>query len=257
MNINIDDLNINYKLLGENNSNTIVILHGWGASIESFNPVSNYLSKNNKVYVIDLPGFGSSDEPKRDFFIVDYANIINKFLKQLNIENSTLIGHSFGGRVIMKLVGDLGYTPKNIILVDSAGIKPKRKIDYYFKVYSYKTVKMLIKLFNSKDKAEEIISELRKKAGSTDYKTASDIMKKVLINTVNEDLRYCLPNIKVPTLLIWGENDKDTPVKDAKIIEKLIPDSGLIVFKNAGHYSYLDKLNDFLVIVNNFLKEGK
>jgi pimeloyl-ACP methyl ester carboxylesterase len=149
---------------------------------------------------------------------------------------------------------NFGYTPKNIIFVDSAGIKPKRSINYYFKVYSYKCTKLIIKLFSSKEKAEEIIANLRKKAGSPDYRAASETMKKIFINVVNEDLKYCLPKIKVPTLIIWGENDKETPVKDAKIIEKLVPDSGLVVFKNAGHYSYLDKLDNFLVIISKFME---
>lgn len=254
MNIKIDDLNINYELLGENNDEIVVILHGWGANIQTMAPISKYLSKKYKVYSIDLPGFGLSDEPKSTYTVSDYSKVILSFINLLDIKNPTLIGHSFGGRVIIKLVGELGYTPKNIIFVDSSGVKPKKSINYYFKVYTYKLAKKIIQLTNSKEKSEEIISNLRKKSGSTDYRAASEKMKKVFINVVNEDLTKYMSNIKVPTLMIWGENDQETPLKDGKVFEKLIPDSGLVVLKGAGHYSYLDKLNDFLVIISKFME---
>lgn len=254
MRINIENLNINYIVEGKENKDEIILLHGWGASIKSFYPVYEYLSKDYKVYVIDMLGFGKSDEPPSSYTVSDYANIILKFINKLNICSPTLIGHSFGGRVIMKLVGELGYTPKNIILVDSAGIKPKRRPSYYFKVYSYKVAKNTVKLLFNEQKAEKIISNMRKKRGSSDYINASENMKSVFVKVVNEDLKYTLKNIKVPTLLIWGENDLDTPLKDARIIKKHIKNSGLVVLKGAGHFSYLDNLYEFLIIVDNFLK---
>ena len=257
MNIKIDGLNINYEVHGENNEKHILILHGWGANIQSFAPVTKYLSSKFKVYILDMPGFGASDEPTTGFFVEDYANIISKFITELNITNPVLIGHSFGGRVIMKLVGKLGYTPDKIILVDSAGIKPKRNLEYYFKVYSYKLAKKLVNIFCSKEKAKEVIDKMRNKKGSTDYNNASENMKRTFINVVNEDLRHHLPNIKVPTLLVWGKNDQDTPLRDAKIIEKLVPDAGLVVFEDAGHYSYLDNLRGFLAVATNFIEGEK
>lgn len=254
MNINIHGININYEVLGEENADVVLLLHGWGANLQTMLPVAKHLSKKYKVYSIDFPGFGKSEEPAPTYTVSDYAKDVLKFIELMNIQNPTLIGHSFGGRVIIKMVGELGYVPKNIIFVDSAGIKPKRSLSYYFKVYSYKLTKKAIQTFNSKEKAEKIISDLRKNAGSSDYNAASETMKKVFVSVVNEDLTGYLPKINVPTLLIWGENDKDTPVKDAKKFEELIPDSGLVVFRDAGHYSYLDKLGDFLVIISKFME---
>jgi len=254
LNVNINGLNINYEILGENNTNEVLILHGWGANLQSFSPVAKHLSKNFKVYSIDFPGFGKSQEPDFAYTVSDYAKLVLEFIKKMNIISPTLIGHSFGGRVIIKLVGELGYAPKNIIFVDSAGIKPKRSLSYYFKVYSFKLAKKAIYLFNNKEKAEKIIGELRKNAGSSDYKSASEIMKKVFVNVVNEDLKVYLPKINVPSLLIWGDKDLDTPLQDAKVFEKLIPNSGLVVLEGAGHYSYLDKLGDFLVIISKFME---
>lgn len=254
MNINIRDININYETHGEENKKEVLILHGWGANIQSFAPVTKVLSRKFKVYILDLPGFGESEEPNGGFFVKDYAEIVLEFINRLNIQNPVLIGHSFGGRIIMKLVGGMGYTPDKIIFVDSAGIKPRRGLDYYFRVYSYKLAKKMINLVMPKEKATKLIEDMRNKKGSTDYNNASENLKKTFINVVNEDLKHHLPNIKVPTLLIWGEKDMDTPLRDAKIIEKLVPDAGLVTFKDAGHYSYLENLGDFLVITTNFIE---
>lgn len=254
MKIKIKNLNINYIVDGEKNKEEVILLHGWGASIKSFLPVYKYLSKNYKVYAIDFPGFGESDEAPSTYKVEDYAKIVLEFINKLGIKSPTLIGHSFGGRVIMKLVGDMLYIPKNIIFIDSAGIKPKRHLNYYLKVYSYKFSKMIVNALFEEKKAKEIISNMQNKKGSSDYINASSNMKKVFVNVVNEDLKYTLKNIKVPTLIIWGENDIDTPLKDAKLIEKNIGNGGLVVLKGAGHFSYLDNLSEFLIIVDSFLR---
>ena len=231
----------------------MVILHGWGANLKTMEAVAKGLAKNFKVYNLDLPGFGDSEEPQKDFFVEDYAKIVKQFLKKMKVDTCTLIGHSFGGRIITVLVGKLGYNVKNIIYVDAAGVKPKRSFNYYIKVYSYKLAKNVIKLIYPKEKSEQIINDLRKKSGSDDYRNVSDNMRKTFINVINEDLTHLFKNIKVPSLLIWGENDLDTPIRDAKIFEKNIKDSGLVILKDAGHYSFIDKYNEFMIIVNNFL----
>jgi len=136
------------------------------------------------------------------------------------------------------------------VLIDSAGVKPHRSLQYHFKVYSYKLLKHSLKLL-----APNLLKKMQAKAGSADYRNASANMKKILINVVNEDLTHLMPQIKAPSLLIWGENDLDTPLYQAQTMEKMIPDSGLVVLKNAGHYSYLDKLHEFLTIIDHFLKE--
>ncbi|MBR1883547.1 MAG: alpha/beta hydrolase [Clostridia bacterium] len=254
MKIDINGLSINYEVYGKENKNVVVLLHGWGANLKLMEPIAKKLEDRYKVYAIDFPGFGESEEPKDAFNVTAYALVTLEFLKKNKIENAILIGHSFGGRVITKLVGELGYSPKKIIYVDAAGVKPKRSLNYYFKVYSYKLAKNMIKLFNSKEKADEIIKNLRQNAGSDDYKNASDNMKKTFINVVNEDLTHLFKNINVPALLIWGENDTDTPIREAKVFEKNIKDSGLVILKNAGHYSYLDKPSEFIIILNNFLE---
>ncbi|MGZ3873781.1 MAG: alpha/beta fold hydrolase, partial [Mucilaginibacter sp.] len=200
-------------------------------------------------------GMGKSEEPKEAWGVEEYTQFIEEFFRLKNIVNPILAGHSFGGRV------SILFASRNpvlkLVLLDSAGIKPQRSLDYYLKVYSYKFVRNTLPVVVGRSKADEILESYRKKSGSSDYKNASVIMRQVLVKTVNQDLKWALPLIKAPTLLIWGENDTATPVSDAKIMEKLIPNAGLVVLKNAGHFSFIEKLSEFLIILNNFLQADK
>ena len=254
MEIQINDLKIKYIKEGPDTKTTILFLHGWGTNAESFRPVINEMAKKFTTYAIDIPGFGSSQQPPTTYEVEDNSKIVWEFINKLNLENVVLVGHSFGGRVIIKLVGKLGYKPKKIILVDSAGIKPKRTLKYKIKVGIFKFAKKIAMILLGKKKGQEIINKYRSKAGSTDYNNADAVMKEVFKNVVNEDLTEYLPNIKAPTLLIWGELDQDTPLSDAQKMEQLIDNAGLVVIKGAGHFSFLNNLPYFLVVVNKFLE---
>ena len=128
MQLEINNLKVNYLEKGPQTKTSVVLLHGWGASIAAFNPIIDNLSKKFKVYAIDFPGFGLSDKPNKSYHVEDYSKIVLEFINKMNLKDVILIGHSFGGRVIIKLVGKLGFSPKKIILVDSAGIRPKKSL---------------------------------------------------------------------------------------------------------------------------------
>lgn len=254
MQIIINNFKINYKVYGDKNEKAVVLLHGWGDNLNSFNSVINYLKEKFKVYAIDLPGFGKSSMPPKPLTILEYAEIIKQLLDELDIVKPILIGHSFGGRIIITLVGHLKYKVDRIVLVDSAGIKPKRTLWYYIKIYTYKFLKLFMR-FMSKETGKKYLKKLRKIFGSKDYNKVNDIMKKTLILAVNEDLRKYLKYISVPTLLIWGEKDDITPLKDGLIMKKIIPDSGLVILKSAGHYSFVDRYYEFKLTILFFLEQ--
>ena len=132
-------------------------------------------------------------------------------------------------------------------------VKPRRPLKYYLKVYSFKTVKWLARTFMPREKAEAWIAKKRNKSGSSDYNNATPRMKSILSKCVNEDLTPVLPSVKAPTLLIWGENDTATPMRDARIMERLIPDTGLVSFPGCGHYSFLDNPGQFAAVLRSFL----
>lgn len=252
MNININGLNINYEVSGE--GAPVILLHGWLCSLETMKPIANVL-QNFKVYNVDLPGFGKSDMPEKSFNTNDFGNFLDGFIKELKIENPILIGHSNGGRTILNYAGrNLGET-KKIVLIDSAGIKPKRKPSYYIKVYTFKALKKFLGIFPDVEMFNNIRERVLGKFGSSDYKNSPEILRKTMSTIINEDQTEILKNIKAPTLLLWGENDEDTPIQDGKIMEKNIQNASLIEIKGTGHFSYLDSYNQCMEIIKEFIKE--
>lgn len=249
--LKIDGMDIFYKTAGEGKK--VILLHGWGGCADSFLPVFNYLSSKYKVYALDFPGFGQSGAPDKPWDVSDYTGMLLKVFDALNIDRACLVGHSFGGRVSILFGAKHHERVRKIVLVDSAGLIPKRTMKYYFKVYKFKLFKRIFLLLSSGKNKEEKLEKFYKKYGSSDYKQSGN-MRQTFVKVVNQDLRGYLGSITAPTLIIWGENDEDTPLEYGKVMEKEIPDAGLVVFKGAGHYSYLDKIGDFNVIVSKFFE---
>jgi len=248
--INIDGMNINYIVEGE--GNPVVVLHGWGANIETVMPIVNILKSSYQVYAIDLPGFGKSDEPYDVFGSFEYAEIIKKFIDHFKLEKISLIGHSFGGKLSIIISSKYKDYVDKLVLIDSAGLIPKRTLSYHIKVKSYKLAKKLYKLFFFWKKENEIAEIINKKFGSDDYRNSSGIMRKILVKVVNEDLSYLLEEIECPTLLIWGDLDDATPLYQAKIMEEKIKNSGLVVLEGTGHFSYVEDYNKFALVLKSF-----
>jgi pimeloyl-ACP methyl ester carboxylesterase len=248
--VEIGSIKLHYEQTGE--GAPIIIMHGWGCNTTTVASIAKVASQTHCVYNIDFPGFGKTNEPNGIWGVEEYTQLVEEFARRLNIESPSLLGHSFGGRV------GILYASRNkvdkLILVDAAGVKPKRKLSYYVKVYSFKTAKNVAKLCLPKAQAEKLIDRMRAGKGSADYAAASPTMRAILSKVVNEDLKHVMPQIKAPTLLIWGENDTATPLSDAKTMERLIPDAGLVSFPGCGHYSFLDNPMQFAAVLTSFLK---
>ncbi|MEW8973811.1 MAG: alpha/beta hydrolase [Tissierellaceae bacterium] len=246
----INGLSINYIVEGE--GEPVVVLHGWGANINTILSIVNVLKDRYRVYALDLPGFGESQEPKEVIGSPEYAEIVKSFMDMEGIEKASLIGHSFGGKLSIILGSKYPEIVNKIVLIDSAGLIPKRGPRYYIRVYSFKALRTLYKSLFFWIKNEEKMERFYKKFGSDDYQNASGIMRKILVRVVNENLKPLLKDIKAPTLLIWGDKDEATPLYMGQIMEKEIPDSGLVVLEGTGHYSYLDDYYRFVRVLNVF-----
>jgi len=253
MNTTIDGYNINYKITGEG-ENYVVILQGWGTKLEVYDSVANTINSKYKVVQFDFPGFGGSDEPREAWNVDAYADFFVKFMEKLNIKRAVLLGHSYGGRVIIKLTArdNLPFEIEKIILMDSAGIMPKRSLKSKLKVRKFKLLKKLFSIKLIYKMCPDIIDEWKNKQGSEDYRNASPIMKKCMVMAVNEDLTDLLPGIDKEVLLIWGDLDTATPISDAKKMEELIPNSGLAVIKGTGHFSFLENPGVFAGIMRSY-----
>ncbi len=249
----IDGLRINYTDVGS--GECILLLHGWGSNITLFSRITEQLSPHMRVIAPDMPGFGESDEPKSAWRVDDYVDFTEKFCAKLNVSKAVLLGHSFGGRVIIKLVTkDSPFVKaEKLILTDSAGIMPKKSLKSKVNTKLYKIGRKVMSAKPMSALFPDAVENMRNKRGSADYLAASPIMRQTLVNTVNEDLTDLLPHIKQSALLIWGENDDATPLSDGQLMEKLIPDGGLAVIKGAGHYSFLDDPYTYARILASFL----
>lgn len=246
--IQLGNVKLHYYTAGS--GEPIIMMHGWGQSIEAFKPIYEELQKDYKVYVLDLPGHGKSPECSESLNIFEYELVLYDFIKALNIIKPTLIGHSFGGR--MSIINAAGNANINkLILTGAAGIKPSRSLKYYIAVYNYKFMKLLVKTpFYSQFK-----DDLLNSGGSTDYKNASPIMKETLIKVVNQDLKDYIKDINCETLLYWGETDDQTPVSDGHLMNKLIKNSTLKIIPNGSHFAYLENHNDFTNEIKKFIEK--
>lgn len=249
MYLTVKEITIYYEKYG-NSKNTILILPGWGNTKETFRYIIDYFKDKYTIYIMDYPGLGKSPIPTKTLTIYDYTEIINEFTKSKNIINPIVIAHSFGGRIISVLLSKYDYKIDKLILIDVAGIKPKKTIKQYIKEKIYKLKKHLIKLL-PKEKQKKYKEKLFQKYASADYLLLPPTMHQTFKNIINEDLTKYFKNIITETLILWGEKDQDTPLKDGIKINKLIKESALITLKNATHYSYLQ----YPVLVNKIIYE--
>lgn len=235
---NKDSYSIHFEKYGEGKKK-IVILPGWGNTRSTFDSMIYELKKKYTVYIMDYPGFGQSIFPDKDLTVYDYANIIRDFLESESIDNPIIIAHSFGGRIATLLTGYYKDKVDKLILMDSAGIKPRKNPYKIFKTYTYKFLKKL-RIFLPKRKRSIYLKRLLHLFGSADYKALDQNMYQTFRNIINLDLKYYFKSIDVETLILWGKKDKDTPLRDAYTIHKYIKNSKLYVFPNGTHFSYLN-----------------
>lgn len=238
------NININYIRYGNKDKQTVVLLHGWGQNIQMMKPVGDNLTDYD-VIIIDLPGHGNSEEPKEVWLLTDFVDMIHALLTSLNIDDPILIGHSFGGKISLLYASK--YQTKKLILFGSP-FKVKKNPNS-LKVKILKKLKSLPGLKN-------IAETMKKHMGSEDYRNASPMMRDILVKHVNTDITEDVKKIKCSAIIIWGTNDAAVPIADAYELETLISDSAVISYEGCSHYAYLERLNQTVSIIKNFIKEN-
>lgn len=250
-NIEVGGIQLHYEVSGPETGQPVILMHGWGCDHSTVASIANVLNKEMRVYNIDLPGHGKSEEPTEVWGIDSFTKAIEEFIAKLKIKSPILIGHSFGGRISLLLASRNKI--EKMVLVDAAGIKPRRSLKYYVKVYSFKAAKRLLPFILGKQKGARMIEKWRNRSGSADYKAASPKMRAIMSRCVNEDLKHVMPSIGASTLLIWGEKDTATPLRDARTMARLIPDAGIASDPDGGHYSFLDNPGWFRAVLSAFI----
>ena len=230
----------------------VLVLHGWGAHLEAIEPIVRALEADTRVLALDLPGFGESDPPPEAWDADDYMRFLLRFLDELGVERAHLVGHSHGGRVAICMAAEHPERVGRLLLVDAAGVPPRRGMKYRAKVGVAKAGKVAGRMG---EPGRRVQDSLRRRVASTDYLNASDAMRETFRRVIGQDVTERLPRIGATTLLVWGDRDDDTPLWMAERMEELIPDAGLAVFEGAGHYSYADDPARFASVARVFLVE--
>lgn len=216
----------------------MVFLHGWGANKDTFMFVARKLCAKYRVLLVDFAGFGESDFPPEDYGVKQYANDIVCLLDILNIRRASFIAHSFGGRVAIEICAHYPKIADKLVLVDSAGVKPRRGFRYYFKVAIHKLLRKL---------------GLKGLKGSSDYSVLPNEMKPIFKRVVNYFQNDILKDIKCPTAVFWGVKDKETPMYMYKtLLRKIERSYGFLL--DGGHFAYAEDAFKFFAILSTFLE---
>ena len=237
----------------------LLLLHGWGGRCESFLPVTRDFETTRRVYVVDFPGHGRSDQPDYPWSVTEYMEYTRAFMDEAGIKGADIIAHSFGGRVAILLAAEHPDYVGRLLLTGAAGIPSRKSGKVPFKTRVYKALRSVVnwpltqKLFSA-EKIDLWREALVQRFGSADYRALTPFMRQTFTRVIGQDLTPCLPKIKSPALLVWGEDDTATPLWMGRLMETEIPDAGLVVLKGCGHFAYLDKYGEFRLIAESFLK---
>ena len=248
----IDGQLINYFFYpGNAEKPVLVFLHGWRSEAAVWYHVVQRLKEQadvGDIYCLDLPGFGASPMVKKSLTLSDYCDYVDGFVKKLQLKKVILIGHSFGGRIAIKLGGNVVDWIDKLVLVDSAGLikhKGRKKISAFF-------AKLAKPIFWPKF-MKPLRAKIYWKLGAEDY-IATPRLNETFVGIISEDLDWALPKIKVPTLIIWGDQDIETPLGDGKHMAKHIKNADLKIIRGAGHLCFLDKPEKFVADIKDFVK---
>jgi len=238
----INDVNVNYIDYGNKEGKPIVLLHGWGQNIEMMKGIGDNFFNTNRIIIIDLPGFGKSEEPKYPWTLDEYVLFLEELLNKIEVSNPIIIGHSFGGKI------GLLYSSKNKVskLVGLASPYKQKIKKESIKTKMLKTAKKIPGL-------NKLEGFAKKHIGSVDYRNSSEMMRKIMVNHVNYDITDNVKKIKCPTLLIWGTMDQAVDINDAYELEKLIDNCGLVTYEGCTHYAYLERFDQTIRVLKSFI----
>ncbi|MCY4464227.1 MAG: alpha/beta hydrolase [Chloroflexi bacterium] len=237
--IAIDGIDIRQAVIGE--GAPVLMVHGWGANIETLAPLAARLSPLGYCcYLFDLPGFGKSAEPPCAWSVRDYVGFCRAFLDAHGRPRAHYFGHSLGGRIGLMLAAEHPERIDKMTLSNSAGIKLEPSIGQRLRLGLVRRARSSLHALGANSTAESLRRYYNQRFGSADYVQASPIMRQTLVKIVNQDLLEYARRVAQPTVLIWGDADEETPLWMGRKLESAMPDAALIVYPGAGHYAYLD-----------------
>jgi pimeloyl-ACP methyl ester carboxylesterase len=251
MQIIVDGIATEYR--DEGSGLAVLLLHGWQDNLHTFDALTTFLSKNHRVVRLDLPGFGNTEKPSAVWHLDDYVEFVVKFTKKVGFDPECIAGHSFGGRITIKGIATGIIQTKKIVLIASAGIAEPRNTRSF-------VIKILTKIGSAIMWIPPLIfwrKEMRSKLYSylgSDYLSAGN-MKGIYLNVIKKDLSSSATKIHNPTLLIWGDHDAATPLKEGVRLSQLIQGSTLKIIEGSGHFVHQEQPQKVAEYINNFLHD--
>ena len=255
--LDIDGIRIRYKQAGQ--GLPILLLHGWGGQIESMDPIANALTQQFATTSIDFPGHGESSLPPHPWHVSDFLDSTLKLMDRLGLEQPGIVAHSFGGRVTIKLAAAFPKRAARLLFTAGAGVMPPATLGKRIKRLVGATAGKLRSVAHSAAPSTDAVADrigrkLFPYLASADYKNAGEL-RETLGLVVSEDLTSQLGKIRSKCLLVWGDQDQDTPLYCGQTMKRLIPDSELVVFHGAGHFPYVDQMQKFNMLALKFFRE--
>lgn len=230
--------------------NTIVMLHGWKDDLHTFEGIASALANSFRVVRVDLPGFGGSEAPPADWALNDYVTFVKDFLDKLNINPDVLVGHSFGGRIVIKGIANKVLSAKRIVLVSSAGIARRKTVKNLLLAVFAKAGRVITSIPPMSFRKQEIRRKLYERIGSDYFRAGA--LSGTFLNIIKEDLSKIAKTIKVPTLIIWGSGDNTTPLRDGERLHQYISGSTLRVIDGAGHFVHSERPKEAAELIREF-----
>jgi pimeloyl-ACP methyl ester carboxylesterase len=240
-------------VIDEGTGTAVLLLHGWGATKELMAPISQRMS-GYRVIAPDLPGFGATPPPPQAWGADEYATWVVALLDRLGVGRAHVVGHSNGGRVAIALAAAHPERVGRLVLTDSAGIRPRHGPAHRWRVRTFKLLRAASRAGWLPGPIRETAGRRAAARGSADYRAASGTLRASMVRLVNADMRPQLSRLRAATLLIWGERDQETPLSDGRTMERLIPDSGLVMFEGCGHFAYAEQPDRFARIAAVFFR---
>lgn len=217
----------------------VVMLHGWGCTLDALKPLAHLLAPHGDIHLIDIPGFGKSPFPEAVWSSFDYADRLIAYLDENNIPDAIFVGHSFGGKISLSLAARYPNRIRKLILLAASGVKRQRSFQDKCRIQGIKWLGKSLKQIDALAGTSLFSQQFAPRFGSADYKNAG-LMRSILVKSVNEDLSAQIATISAPTLMLWGEDDTETPPEVARRMHQLIRHSQLIIFPKKGHWFYQD-----------------
>ncbi len=248
MKIIVNNCAIEYQDTGE--GPVVLFLHGWKDNLHTFDLLMPALSTKYRIIRLDLPGFGSSDIPSDSWNVSSYVSFVTDFIKKLHIEPTYIVGHSLGCRVIIKGVSEGALSPQKIVLIGAAGIAQLQSSKRIALNIIAKIGKLATSIPPFSHFRESLRKRLYNKIGS-DYFGAGSL-KQTYLNVTREDLASYAARIDIPTLLIWGSEDTQTPLDDGIRFSKIIKNSKLVVLDGKSHFVHREDPQKIAQLIKEF-----